>query len=466
MKDLLRIYVLKRRTAFLVLAAGLIVLVAAVDIATKPYLSLEFLYLFPIIIVGGFLKRSQIVAIALTCAVLGEAFGELPANEMVLRLLFSSAGLAATGLFISELVRNREVALRHASELEAQQQRLRDAERELEFLVDTSPAAIVTIDANGCVLLANAAAHRLLEFDEGSLRGRSIAPYLPSLSSILSTHSTRELRTMLQCRGLRKSGEAFLAGVWFSTYSTLDAPRLAAIIVDLSEDLRNREDLSFEHLLRSARILMSGFAHEIRNLSSAALVVHKNLSEVTGLKQNEDFRALGTLMHSLETIMAIELQPSLAPRTTAIELTTVFDELRVLLEAALGESRIEIEWRLPENLPLVRAERYGLIQVFLNLAKNSQRAMQDTAVKRLRVVASEEARTLRIDFEDTGAGVTSPERLFRPFQPGAASTGLGLFVSRALVRGFGGDLLYEARPHGACFTVVLAVASVEAAVGV
>ena len=35
------------------------------------------------------------------------------------------------------------------------------------------------------------------------------------------------------------------------------------------------------------------------------------------------------------------------------------------------------------------------------------------------------------------------------------STGLGLYVSRALVKSFGGDLLYEPIAGGACFTVVL-----------
>jgi len=60
-----------------------------------------------------------------------------------------------------------------------------------------------------------------------------------------------------------------------------------------------------------------------------------------------------------------------------------------------------------------------------------------------------------IRFEDTGIGVASPEKLFRPFQPGAKSSGLGLYVSRAIMRSFGGELAYEARSQGACFAVVL-----------
>ncbi|MBI3402816.1 MAG: PAS domain-containing protein [Acidobacteria bacterium] len=456
MNDLLSVYAPKHRAPLLILAGLLIVAIAAIDWVTKPYVSLGFLYLFPIMLAGGFLKRSQTIAVALACAVLQEAFSNLPGSEAFIRLMLGSAGFAGTGLFISELIRNRQIVLRHVNELEEQERLRRDAEQELQSLVDTSPAAIITIDWSGRVVLANEAAHRLLA--SGALRGQTIRSYLPSLHTIVQTHSAKVLRTTLQCRGQRRSGEAFLAGVWFSTYTTLDGPRLAAIVVDLSDDLRNREDLSFEHLLRSTRILMSAVAHEIRNLCSAALVVHRNLAQIKEVQQNEDFQALRTLIQSLETVLSLELQPSPTPRAAAVELTSVFDEMRVLIDAAYGESQMEIDWRVPETLPLVLAERYGLIQVFLNLAKNSQRAMQTTETKRLRVIVTEEGQTVSIRFEDTGIGVESPEGLFHPFQAGAVSTGLGLYVSRAIVRGFGGDLVYEARPHGCCFNIVLAVA--------
>jgi two-component system sensor kinase FixL len=81
---------------------------------------------------------------------------------------------------------------------------------------------------------------------------------------------------------------------------------LAAIVVDLSEDLRSRDDLSLNYLLKNTRILMSAVAHEIRNLCGAILVVHKNLSHVKELESNEDFKALGSLIQSLDRVSALE----------------------------------------------------------------------------------------------------------------------------------------------------------------
>jgi two-component system, LuxR family, sensor kinase FixL len=446
--DLLSIYAPANRAKMLALASFLIAAIAAVDWWATHYISLGFLYLFPIIIFGGFLSRTPIVAIALLCAVLQEAFSNLPESEAVIRLLFSSAGFVGTGLFISEMVRNRRIVLKHSEELE-------DAEKQLRSLIESSPAAIVTIDSQGKVLLANEAAQQLLALAGPPLSGQAIKTYIPALENVIKTQSFRSFRTTLQCTGQKSDGEVFLAGVWFSTYSAISGPRLAAIVVDLSEDLRNREDLSLDHLLKNSRILMSTVAHEIRNLSGAVLVVHKNLSRIKDLETNEDFRALGSLIQSLERISALELGSTPAQNGEVVELTSVLDEFRILIETTYHESEITVQWDIQEPLPLVWADRYGLVQVFLNLAKNSQRAMISTESKRLRIAAREDNGRVVIRFEDSGTGVASPENLFRPFQRGAKSTGIGLYVSRAIMRSFGGDLANEPRSEGSCFTVVL-----------
>ena len=461
MKGLLSIFVPENRTALLAIAVLLVTAIAIADWITKPYISLGFLYLFPIIVVGGFLSRWQTITVALVCAVLQEAFSNLPENEAIFRLILSSIGFSGTGLFVSELLNNRRIVLEHLDELENEVRLRRDAEDQLQVLVDSSPAAILTIDFSGEVLLANQAAEQLLVLGAHSLKGQSISPYLPSLQTVVQTQPSRAFRTTLQCRGHRSTGEIFLAGVWFSTYNTVSGSRLAAVIVDLSEDLRSREDLSLDHLLKSSRILVSAMAHEVRNLCGAAVVLHKNLSRVSGLEYNEDFQALSSLIQSLERISALSVK---APPdgASSVDLASMMDEVRVLIEGAYRESGIEVEWQTQENVPLVHADRYGLIQVFLNLAKNSQRAMESSATKRLCVATSLEGTHVKIRIVDTGTGVNHPEDLFRPFRPGAETAGLGLYVSRSIMRSFGGELLYEPRDRGCCFAVIMpALAKVE-----
>jgi PAS domain S-box-containing protein len=455
MKGLLSIFAPANRSTLLMIAGLMVAGIAVADWLTKPYISLGFLYLFPIIIVGGFLSRTQTIGVALVCAVLQETFSNLPESEAIFRLLLSSAGFSGTGLFVSELLRNRRIALQHMEELESEIKLRRDAEDQLQVLVESSPAAIVTIDSKGNIILANQAAQQLLAPGISSLQGQPISSYLPSLQTVVQTQPTRAFRTTLQCKGQRSTGEVFLAGVWFSTYNTISGPRLAAVVVDLSEDLRNREDLSLDHLLKSSRILVGAMAHEVRNLCGAAIVLHKNLSRVPILEHNEDFQALSSLIQSLERISALGVKASPSDAAATVELTSLLDEVRILIEGAYDESNIEIEWRVQQSLPLALADRYGLIQVFLNLAKNSQRAMASTDTRKLFVSTSSDTKHVMIRFEDTGVGIAHPENLFRPFQPGAETAGLGLYVSRSIMRSFGGELHYEPGTRGCCFVVIV-----------
>jgi two-component system, LuxR family, sensor kinase FixL len=450
------IYSEANRRRFLVGAAILIVGIAVVDWQTKPFISIGFLYLFPILLLAGFLPRWQMILVALVCAVLQELFSELPSSEAIYRLLMASAGFIGTGLFVSEIIRNRQLALDHLAEVEKQVALRKEIEEQLQVLVESSPVAIVTIDSTGAILLANEASQTLLAPGGESIVGQSIGKFLPALQSAVQTHSSHQFRTELRCRGKRNSGEVFLAAVWFSTYATAKGPRLAALIVDLSEELRDREDLSLDHLMKNTKILMGAVAHEIRNLTGAVLVVHKNLSRLPGLQNSEDFRALGTLIEGLGKLSEIELRPAVSEHLDTIELSSILDELRILLEPSYREAGVEIVWRLQEELPLVFADRYGLAQVFLNLSLNSLRAMSTTQKKQLTISSSVEAGTVVIRFEDSGIGIALPDGLFKPFQQSADATGLGLYVSRAILRSCGGDLNFEPRTEGCCFAVRLA----------
>src|SRR5215469_10046762 len=144
-QNFLAVFQRAKRAQLLAVASVATAAIALTDWLTKPYISLGFLYLFPIIILGGVLSRTQILGAGLVCAVLQEAFSNLPENEAIFRLVLSSIGFVGTGLFVSELLKNRRVVLKHVEALETEVKLRRDAEDQLEILVESSPAAIVTI---------------------------------------------------------------------------------------------------------------------------------------------------------------------------------------------------------------------------------------------------------------------------------------------------------------------------------
>lgn len=453
--DLLTIYSRNNRSTLLITAIALTCLIAVVDWYTKPYISIGFLYLFPMMLISGILGRWQIVLIAIGCATLQELFSNLPLESAIPRLILSWAGFAGTGLFLAELLRNRRIALAHMEEVERQVQQRKEAEEQLRILVDSSPAAILTVGASGEILLANNAAQELFGFEGDYMQHQNINDYVPALYAALQSGQSRLIRTATQCRAQRANREVFFAGAWFSKYRTQFGNRLAAIIVDLSEELCNREDLSLDYLLKSTRIMMTAVSHEIRNLAGAALVFHQNLVRVEALNGNEDFEALGTLIHGLEKLSAMELVSSPEQERLAIELAPVLDELRVLIETICRNAEIEFDWEASDFSGSVWADHYGLIQVFLNLAKNSRRALEGVSLKRIVMKTVRKDQSIIIRFEDSGPGISDPQSLFRAFQHDAEATGLGLYVSRALMKSFGGDLSFEPTEHGCRFDVTL-----------
>jgi two-component system sensor kinase FixL len=447
-----------------VLAAGLIIgVIAFVDWRVELDVAFGFLYVFPVILLGTVLPRWQIALVALLCAGLADIFDPYPFVVPVSlahdTLVFTS--LTGTGFFANAVTRNRRQERDHLERVEREAAARREAEEQLEFLVKTSPAAILTMTADGEILLANPAAHRLFCVAASALPGRSIRRYLPALGRVpLRTDPARPVQSELQCRGEREQGEGFLADVFFSTYETAVGPRLAALVVDISEALREHELSSLEQLLAGSRILMRAMSHEIRNVCSALVIVSQNLARSGHLTGNTDIEALGALVGTLGQIASTELSQSTeASEAAGLDLADTLADLRLVLDPYCEEAGIALHWEIPGDLPAVWANRHRLLQVLLNLMRNSERALADRETRRIDVTLSASSEVVSVRVTDTGPGLGSADHLFEPFQPGAASTGLGLYLSRALLRSCGGDLRYDPTVPGCSFVIDLTVAN-------
>jgi two-component system, LuxR family, sensor kinase FixL len=459
------------RNAVLLRAAAMVALIGLIDWRIEGNIPLGFLYLFPMLLVSSVLTRGQIAIAAALCTFLTEVFdtfdwfslASIPRDVLIFAAFF------CMGLFVYEVGRSRLAAQRHTEEIEQEMAARSEAEEQLKVLIESSPAAVFTANSEGIVLLGNEAAHRLFAVPQGTLPGRSIHEFIPSLANVQlpeSRDKRRPFRTAMQCRGKRGNGEVFLADIWFSTYRTTAGSRLAAMVVDGSEDLRNREELSLHQLLAGSRILVGAVSHEIRNVCGAIAMAHANLAKngpaAASLDGNKDFTALGDLILALEKIAAMDLR-QMADQASSVDLVSLLEEFRIVIEPSLQEQDIALSIEIAPGLPLVWADRQSLLQVFLNLAKNSERAMLHRDGRELTIAAKYEKPRVTVQFRDTGGGVAHPERLFRPFQQQAEATGLGLYLSRAFMRSFRGDLKYEPEPGGSRF--ILELSAVMAAAG-
>jgi two-component system, LuxR family, sensor kinase FixL len=446
------------RTA-VITTAVMIAVIAAADFLLISKVSLGLLYFFPIVISAGYFSVLEIVATALLCTLLRELSSPLAwSADFAPRLLTTFVAYLGTGVLMREIDRHRKLALTQTRQLAEEVQRRETTEQQLRGLVEGMPAAILTLDSGGYVLLANEAAHELLGREPPSLLGECIDDYLPDLARLRQTSGVRHLvRTMIEGTAYRHDGEAFLAHVWVSSFGPPSITGLTAVVFDASEQLRTHEEVGLHSLTTSARVIMGAFWHETRNLCSAMRVLVSGLMHRPGLAESEELEGLKSLVDSLETLAYAERQPASEHSLDTASVRVALDHLRIVMEPSFQEKQIAVYWRIEEDLPLVRADHHGLLQVFLNLARNASRALENSARRELRIVAAVVDRRVKVRFHNSGPSIANPESLFKPFQPGASERGLGLYVSRAMLRSFGGDVTYEPVTTGCCFTVVLEI---------
>lgn len=435
---------------------------ALADWAIGLNLSLGALYVIPILVAGAVYSRLTIVLLSILCSSLRIAFGNAASfAEASLNFLLVMSAYIGSGFLIHEIVRNRRAYMSFATQLQLQQDLRRQAEDQLRLLAESSPAAILTADQHGRILAINQSGLHLFGADsEDALRHQNIAQLLPVLHTALQIAASSEpFRTATQCQGRRLDGSPFHAQLWFSTYSTPEGRRLAAIAVDSSDEIREREESNLRQLLTSNRILTGAVLHEIRNLCASISSAFANLTAAAGFSDSRESAALANMIAALGRLASTNLH-STREHIGPIRLAPVLDQFRIVAEPAWVE--VDGSFFCPPDstpLPPVLADPQGLLQVLLNLMSNSLRAAASSSHPRFTISAHLLPGKVVLAAEDSGPGIPNPEALFVPFQSGADRVGLGLYLSRAILRSFGGDLRHVPTSAGCRFEIDLQIAN-------
>jgi two-component system sensor kinase FixL len=445
-----------------------IALIAYFDRKLSNAVPLALLYLAPVALMSTVLRRWQIPLLGLLCTAVAEfsdAFSWTMPEGIARDTLYFFAYTAA-GLYVSEVLARRRVEQSHLDVLESEVEARRGAEEQLRLVVANSSIAIITSDESGIILQANDAAEKMFSGESSAeapmLKGASLNIFIPSLARVkIQRQGWEHLKTMLQCQGLRATQDPFLADVWVSSYTTSRGGRLTAMIVDSSTEVRDREEANLEQVLVGSRLAIGALFHEIRNICAAIAVVQENLRSRYGSgERSEDFEALRQLVTALERMASLEL--SLARREpTRLKLDVFLRDLKIILIPSLRETGIELQWEIEHNLPQVWADQQSLLQVFLNLVRNAEKALAPMRGAILSIRAGERDGKVLVKLSDNGPGVSDPSRLFRPFGSGQKDSGLGLYLSRAMMMSFHGNLSYQPSHNGATFVIEMISAEGE-----
>lgn len=157
-----------------------------------------------------------------------------------------------------------------------------------------------------------------------------------------------------------------------------------------------------------------------------------------------------------------EREPAVEPT----DLNQLCEDVLGLVRGRAADRGVAIDWRPGAGVAAVPCDPEGIHRAVLNLAGNAIDALEDRPNAKLSVQAllEPDGSWAKIIVMDNGPGIPADklEEIFKPFvsTKGSRGTGLGLPVSRKVVREHGGDILVQSvLEKGSKFTVRLPMKS-------
>ena len=227
-------------------------------------------------------------------------------------------------------------------------------------------------------------------------------------------------------------------------------------LLDITERKRLEEQMYHAEKLASIGTLAAGVAHEINNPLAIILGFSDLLSEK--VPSDSEFH---------EILMTIQKHGTNAKRIVEnllsfvrykehgeedVDINKIVEEVMTIKGHAMSISNILLKKNMSESLPIIRGNAGELQQVIFNIVNNAISAMKGGGdlVVETRDVSTQGAQNIEIVISDTGSGI-KPEHRLRIYDPlfttkkVGEGTGLGLTVSYAIIKKYGGEITFETR---------------------
>jgi PAS domain S-box-containing protein len=253
---------------------------------------------------------------------------------------------------------------------------------------------------------------------------------------------------------------------------------LEELVAERTEELNAAQN----RLLRQERLATLGqltatVSHELRNplgvINNAAYILKRKFSNLVEKRDSAvDDELKDKFTYYLEMItrevtaadrIIADLLATSRTKTPVLQWVNLDDVLSAIIEQNLFPENIQWDYQSTSSPFMLRADPLQLTQVLKNLLINAVQAIVAAGIKDgvVRLVASEMGGQYQLRISDNGPGVEESNRaqIFEPlFTTKAKGNGLGLWISREIIRAHGGELCLEPSQNevgGAVFVIIL-----------
>jgi two-component system nitrogen regulation sensor histidine kinase NtrY len=342
---------------------------------------------------------------------------------------------------------------------------LNERRRLIEAVLSGVSAAVVGLDAEGRVELANRAALDLLDVQQQALIGSSLVERMPQIGGMLALGSLRPTRVVQEEIEFRRRGETMtlLTRVAVERFAAAEgAPRIAGFVVtfdDITELLSAQRKAAWADVARR-------IAHEIKNPLTPIQLSAERLKRKYSKQIVEDpetfavctdtiIRQVGDIGRMVDEFSSFARMPRPVLQNEDLKeicLQSVFLQRN-------AHPQIEYATLLPEHGLTLPIDRRQIGQALTNLLKNAAEAIdgrddspaQPLPPGRIEVTLVEQGNDVTVVISDNGRGlpVEHRARLTEPYvTTRAKGTGLGLAIVKKIMEDHGGYLILDDREGG------------------
>jgi two-component system, cell cycle sensor histidine kinase and response regulator CckA len=357
-------------------------------------------------------------------------------------------------------------AIRYAIERKKVEEALRQSEKRYRALFEATGTAILVVEDDGAILLANAEFENLSGCAKQDLEGKR-----NWREFILEGEREKPLRLdnasrSAPCQRAPSTQELkfidHFGNVKYIFMTTATIPETGSHVVsliDVTKRKKMEEELLRVRQLESIGVLAGGLAHDFNNILTAIL---GNISLARIYKPGD--RVLAKMNEAEKgAIRAQELTRQLLTFSKGgapVKQTTSIGELlRDTVNFSLAGSKAKCRFRIPEDLWPVEADEGKMSQVINNLIVNADQAMPSGGLIELLAenvsvpgchtqpgLPLSDGRYVKFSIKDHGSGINSQnlQRIFDPFfTTKPKGSGLGLAIAYSIVERHDGHIAVE-----------------------